>query len=47
MVNLFDFSKNQSTAPNATGYLSKITPKPAPVLNFGAPMSGTTQFFES
>lgn len=47
MVNLFDFSKNQSTVPNATGYLSKFTPKPAPVLNFGAPMSGTTQFSES
>ncbi len=47
MVNLFDFSKNQSTVPNATGYLSKFTPKPAQVLNFGAPMSGTTQFSES
>lgn len=46
-INLFDFSQNQSKIPNATGYLSQFQKKEAPVLNFGAPMSGVTNFKDS
>lgn len=46
-INLFDFSQNQSKIPNATGYLSQFQKKEAPVLNFGAPKSGTVSFKDS
>jgi hypothetical protein len=45
-INLFDFSQKQST-PNALGYLSQFQKKEAPVLNFGAPKSGTVSFKDS